>query len=112
MSRTNRPGLNEEIARMLTEGATRKAITKALKVGFARISRVEAALAGGLEPGEGAAAAEVNADDEPASFDDLHSEVMDQRPTVIVDADYLRALEAMLFLVEQNRALRAAMEAA
>ena len=101
MSRTNRPGLNEEIARMLTEGATRKAITKALKVGFAHISRVEAALAGGLEP-----------DDEPASFDDLHSEVMDQRPTVIVDADYLRALEAMLFLVEQNRALRAAMEAA
>jgi hypothetical protein len=99
------PGTNEEIARMLAEGATRKHIARTLKVGFARIAAVAA---GDMSFGEPLG----TVDDEPAAFEDLQAEVMEQRPTVIVDADYLRALEALLFVTEQNRALRAAMEAA
>lgn len=105
------PGINEEVARMLEEGASQASICRTLKVG---LKRVRAIKAGDMSFGEplGTVDDEQPAEAEPTSFDDLHSEVMEQRPTVIVDADYLRALEALLFVTEQNRALRAALEAA
>ena len=127
MSRQNRPGINEEIARMLTEGATRKAICKALKVGFARVTAVANGTANFAEINAAAlrslglpadwspdAKAVQPADRlEVEAGDVVFGEPDDDVPdTVTVSADYLRALEALLFVVEQNRALRASLEAA
>lgn len=100
------PGINEEIARMLAEGASQASICRTLHVGLKRIRAIKA---GDMSFGEDAPI-DVNADD--PTFADVHSELMEQRPTVIVDAEYLRALEALLFMTEQCRTLRAALEAA
>lgn len=100
MSRRVPPvSVNEDIARMLAEGASKLAIKKALCVG---IKRINAVMAGDMSVGAVTEHAEVEAGDA----------VFGEPDTVTVSADYLRALEALLFMTEQNRALRAAMEAA
>lgn len=96
--------VNEDIARMLAEGASKLAIKKALGVG---IKRINAVMAGDMSIGAVTEHAEVEAGD--VVFGEPEAPTPD---TVTVGADYLRALEALLFVVEQNRALRAAMEAA
>lgn len=102
--RVHPPGINDDIARMLAEGTSVLSISKALGVGQARVRAVRDGATGDGKA-DTAEHAEVEAGDvvfgEP-----------DDDNTVSVDADYLRALEALLFVVEQNRALRAAMEAA
>lgn len=79
---------DDDIVAMLNAGASNAAIKSALKVGNTRIAKLRRELAG--EP-------ERVADD-----------VEEGPETVVVSAEYLRALEAVVYLVEQNQRLHLA----
>jgi len=125
------PGINEEIARLLEQGMSQNNIRRTLKVGLLRIRAVNRGdMTYGENPDDAVVEqtpAEVNAaalrslglpadwsPDAKAAQPDEDIEEEDSEPgdVVTVSADYLRALEALLFVTEQNRALRAALEAA
>lgn len=86
---------DQDIVAMLQDGATTSDIKATYKVGTTRITRVRAELTGGPQPPD-----DDDVDTEPDE---------DEAPeTVTISAEYLRALEAVIYLVEQNQRLHLA----